>query len=84
MKRRPAKAGRGGKELNLTRIVYPGPGKGQENIWNSLPERIKDSEGRFYMRFSGNFPAPEERYGSSLDMTPGEFYRRLFVLQWLK
>jgi hypothetical protein len=68
------------RKLNLTRIVYPGPGKGQENIvpqapWNSLPaaycRRIEDSGSRFYMRFPGNFPAPVERCGSSLVLHGG-------------
>jgi hypothetical protein len=50
-------------KLNLTRVVYPGPGKGPEKYMEFPAGAYENSEGGFYMRFSSNFPAPVERAG---------------------
>jgi hypothetical protein len=60
--------------------VYPGPGKRPEKHMEFPDGAYENSEGGFYMRFSGNFPAPVERCGSSLasGRTPDEFFTALF------
>jgi hypothetical protein len=56
--------------VNLARIVYPGPGKRPEKHMEFPAGRIENSGGGFYMRFSGNYPAPADRRGPGLPPPP--------------
>jgi hypothetical protein len=53
--------------------VYPGLGKRPEKHMEFPAGAYENSEGGFYMRFSGNFPAPVECCGSSLVYLTGVF-----------